>query len=296
MIRRAILSLTLMAAVAFSASAATKKALIIDGRNNHDWKATTPILKRLLEETGLFTVDVTTAPADNEGLKSFHPKFADYAVVVLNYNDFGPKNAGDWPEATQKDFLAYVKNGGGLVSYHAADNAFAKWAEFNKMIGVGGWSGRKTGEGMVMMRWRDGLAVKDNSPKNCGNHGPRHAFLVESRDPEHPINKGLPAKWMHNTDELYDSMCGPAEELSILSTAFSDKEKRGTGENEPVLMTIRYGKGRVFHTTLGHDPEAMKCVGFIATFQRGAEWAATGKVKQKVPADFPTADKTSLRQ
>jgi type 1 glutamine amidotransferase len=296
MIRRAFLSISVAASLALAASTATRKALIIDGRNNHDWKATTPVLKRLLEETRLFDVDVATAPADNDGLQSFHPKFSDYAVVVLNYNDFGPQNAGAWPQATQDDFLAYVKNGGGIVSYHAADNAFPQWGDFNKVIGVGGWGGRKPGGGIVMMRWRDGKAVRDETPRNCGNHGPRHAFLVESRDPDHPINKGLPSKWMHNTDELYDGLCGPAEEMTILSTAFSAKEKHGTDENEPVLMTIRYGNGRVFHTTLGHDTEAMKCVGFITTFQRGAEWAATGKVTQKVPADFPTADKPSLRQ
>jgi type 1 glutamine amidotransferase len=52
----------------------------------------------------------------------------------------------------------------------------------------------------------------------------------------------------------------------------------------------------VFHTTLGHDVAAMQCVGFIATLQRGAEWAATGNVTQKVPNDFPTADRVSLRK
>lgn len=296
MILKVIVTVSLSAALALSAIAAPKKALIIDGRNNHDWQATTPILKRLLEETKLFTVEVATAPADNERLKSFHPKFAEYALIVLNYNDFGPKNAGDWPAATQDDFLAYVKNGGGVVSYHAADNAFAKWGEFNKVIGVGGWSGRNTAKDGPIVRWRAGQVVRDTAEKNCGSHGPRHMFLVETRDANHPIMKGLPAKWLHNTDELYDSMCGPAEDLTLLATAFSEKDKRGTGENEPMLMTIRYGKGRVFHTTLGHDPEAMKCVGFIVTLQRGAEWAATGKVKQRVPADFPGPDKPSLRQ
>jgi type 1 glutamine amidotransferase len=60
-------------------------------------------------------------------------------------------------------------------------------------------------------------------------------------------------------------------------------------------MTIHYGNGRVFHTTLGHDPAAMQCVGFIVTFQRGVEWAATGKVTQEVPKDFPTATETRVR-
>jgi type 1 glutamine amidotransferase len=292
MILRALLTTLLMATLSL---AAPRKALLIDGRNNHDWKTTTPILKRLLEETGLFEVTVVTAPPDNETLKSFHPKFAGYDVVVLNYNDFGPQNAGDWPQATQNDFLAYVKTGGGLVSYHAADNAFPKWAEFNQVIGLGGWGGRNEKDGPYL-RWRDGQLGKDSTPGIAGSHGPRHPFVVEIRNPNHPITKGLPSKWMHNTDELYDRLRGPAENLTLLATAFSAPDQRGTGENEPILFTIQYGKGRIFHTTLGHDPVAMQCVGFIVTLQRGAEWAATGKVTQKVPADFPGPDKVSLRQ
>jgi type 1 glutamine amidotransferase len=116
------------------------------------------------------------------------------------------------------------------------------------------------------------------------------------RDTKNPIAKGLPLEWTHVPDELYDSLCGPAENLTVLGTAHSDTLNHGTGEEEPMLMTIRYGKGRVFHTTLGHDVAAMQCVGFITTLQRGAEWAATGKVTVKVPKDFPTATAASVRK
>lgn len=58
---------------------------------------------------------------------------------------------------------------------------------------------------------------------------------------------------------------------------------------------IGYGKGRVFHTTLGHDTDSCEGVGFIVTFTRGVEWAATGKVTQKIPSDFPTAQKATSR-
>ncbi|MBE0659242.1 MAG: ThuA domain-containing protein [Bryobacteraceae bacterium] len=287
-------SIILVLLLSLSALAAPKKALIIDGRNNHDWRATTPVLKQILEQDGLFTVDVVTAPPDNESLKSFSPKFQGYDVVVLNYNDFGPKNAGDWPEATQLAFLDYVRKGGGVVSYHAADNAFPKWVEFNKVIGLGGWSGRNEKDGPYI-RWRDGKVVRDTTPGRGGSHGPRHQFKIDMRNLKHPISKGLPATWLHDTDELYDRLRGPAENLDLLATALSAPAQKGTGEHEPILFTIGYGKGRIFHTTLGHDVPAMQCVGFIVTLQRGAEWAATGKVEQKVPADFPGPDKVSTR-
>jgi len=292
--RRASLMLACLIALTACLDAAPRKALIIDGRNNHDWKSTTPILKQILEEGGLFQVEVLTAPPDNATLASFKPNFAAYQLIVLNYNDFGPKNAGDWPEDTQNAFLDFVKKGGGVISYHAADNAFPKWAEFNKVIGLGGWSGRTEKDGPYI-RWKDGKVFRDMSPGRGGSHGPRHAFKIEIREPNHAITKGLPAAFLHHIDELYDRLRGPAENLDLLATAFSSLEQKGTGENEPILFTIQYGKGRIFHTTLGHDVEAMRCVGFIVTLQRGAEWAATGKVKQKVPKDFPTADKESLR-
>ena len=60
-------------------------------------------------------------------------------------------------------------------------------------------------------------------------------------------------------------------------------------------MALSYGKGRIFHTTLGHDINALSSVGFIVTLQRGTEWAATGNVTQKVPDNFPTANTVSYR-
>jgi uncharacterized protein len=106
---------------------------------------------------------------------------------------------------------------------------------------------------------------------------------------------GLPKEWLHVKDELYDSLRGPAQNLTVLASAYSDPKTQGTGEDEPILFTIRYGKGRVFHTVLGHGPEEMKCVGFITTLERGTEWAATGKVTEKVPPDFPTVSQVSVR-
>ena len=265
------------------------KALIIDGQNNHDWKTTTPYLKKYLEETGLFTVDVATSPAKGENMSGFKPNFSAYKVIVSNYN------GEPWSQETQDAFEKYMRSGGGFVSVHAANNAFPEWKEYNQMIGLGGWGDRNEKSGPYV-RFVDGKITRDLSPGVGGSHGAQHAFLVEIRDPSHPITAGLPVKWMHAKDELYDRLRGPAENLHVLATAYSDPATRGAGFHEPMLMTISYGKGRVFHTTLGHALEAIQCVGFITTLQRGAEWAATGKVTQKVPSDFPTADKTSSRQ
>jgi uncharacterized protein len=179
-----------------------------------------------------------------------------------------------------------------VVVYHAADNAFADWKEYNKMIGVGSWGDRNEKDGPYV-RWRNGGFQRDTMPGRAGSHGKQHAFRVVMRDSLNPITKGLPKAWMHSQDELYSELRGPAENMTVLATALADTATGGTGENEPVLMTIGYGKGRVFHTTLGHAMgdsayPAMECVGFIVTLQRGAEWAATGVVTQAVPEVFPT--------
>jgi type 1 glutamine amidotransferase len=266
--------------------------LIIDGQNNHNWKASTPVLRKILEDTGLFQVDVLTTPPKDSDFSGFHPEFVKYQVVISNYNDFAGGTA--WPPEVQSSFEQYMKGGGGFVSYHAADNAFPNWAAYNLMIGIGGWMDRNEKSGPYWY-FRDGKLVSDPTPGPAGNHGNRLPFQVTMRDSKHPIARGLPPVWMHVGDELYSRMRGPGQNMTVLGTAYSDPANKGTGHDEPVLMALSYGKGRIFHTTLGHDVQAMECVGFITTFARGVEWAATGKVTQKVPADFPGPDKVGTR-
>jgi len=290
-LNRCLLALALslgLTSLASPAPAAPLKALIVDGQNNHKWQKTTPVLKKLLEETGLFTVDVVTSPAKGQDFSQFRPHFAGYQVVVMNYN------GDDWPAAVKKDLEDYVSGGGGLVSFHAADNAFPKWPQYNEMIGVGGWGGRNEHSGPYLY-WQDGKIVRDPAPGSGGSHGPQHPFQIVVRVPDHPITKGLPEKFMHAADELYSKLRGPAKNITVLATALADKAQKGTGRDEPMLMVIDYGQGRVFHTTLGHDAAQCHSVAFIATFQRGAEWAATAKVTQPLPADFPGPDKPSVR-
>ncbi|MCX6879016.1 MAG: ThuA domain-containing protein [Verrucomicrobia bacterium] len=284
-----LLTTLLLAGGLLPGQAAPLRTLIIDGQNNHDWKGTTPVMKKALEASGLFTVEVATAPGGGgPELAAFKPDFAKYKVLVMNYN------GAMWGDATKKALEEYMSAGGGMVVVHAADNSFGQWPAFLDMIAVGGWNGYSDKSG-AYLRWKDGKQVLDTQPGKVGSHGAQHEYVLDTRAPKHPIMAGLPAKWLHASDELYDFMRGPAKNATILATAFADTKFGGSGEHEAQLIVIDYGKGRVFHTMIGHGPEAMKCVGFITTLQRGTEWAATGKVTQKVPADFPKADAVSLR-
>ena len=256
------------------------KALIVTGQNNHNWKASSPILKQLLEQTGLFSADIVKTPEKKGDMNTFDPNFSKYNVVVLDYN-------GDaWSDKTKAAFVDYVENGGGVVVYHGADNSFPEWKEYNKMIGLGGWGGRNEKSGPYVYFNNDKMVI-DTAAGRGGSHGKRQDFEVRMRNTEHPITQGMPSRWMHGSDELYSELRGSGKNMEILATARSQKNAGGSGRDEPMLMTISYGKGRIFHTVLGHADEgggsAMECVGFIVTLQRGAEWAASGKVTQRIP-------------
>ncbi len=306
--------------LAFTTSAfgepAKLKALIIDGQNNHVvWPKSTIMMKQYLEETGLFEVAVERCQftwnaqretaflplanaGETENLEApqpdpdFSPAFEHYDVVI---NNFGGAKIAAWPAATQAALEAYVKNGGGFVSVHAADNCFPEWKAYNQMIGLGGWGPRNEKNGPYVYYTDAGELVRDPSPGRSGSHGPQHMIPITIRNPEHPITRGMPATWLTTRDECYAKLRGPAENMTILATGKDASGKAPTDRHEPILMVIDYGKGRVFHTTLGHEDYSCEGVGFIVSFTRGAEWAATGAVTQPIPADFPTADNASSR-
>ena len=264
------------------------KVLIADGpQKYHENEKTTPVLKEILEKLPLFEVGLSRSTPETCKDGSYQPDFSKYDVVVVN-EGFG---SNEWPESTQKAFEKFMAEGGGMVSFHAANNAWPQWKEYNKMTGLGGWGGRNEKSGPYLYINDEWKVIRDESPGTGGAHGPQYEYDITVREKEHPIMKGLPPVFEHGPDELYDKLRGPAENVTILASAYSAKEQKGTGRHEPVFMTIDYGKGRVFHTVLGHAVQHLKEGSFITTFQRGTEWAATGKVTIPVPQNFPSQEK-----
>ena len=260
------------------------KVLLVDGQNNHDWKKCSPVMIATLEATGRFHME--RAIVTKEEIANFKPNFAKYDVVLSNYN------GEPWLQETQDAFVKYINNGGNLVVVHAADNSFPKWKEFNEMIGLGGWKGRNEKDGPYVY-WKDGKIVRDDSKGKGGSHGRPWEYKVVVREPKHPITRGLPPEFLMVKEELYDRLRGPAKNMTVLATAFAEG---GSERHEPVLMTIKYGKGRVFHTVMGHSHTSMGGVAFQETLIRGTEWAATGKVSfPSVTSEVLPVDRAAYR-
>src|ERR1700683_2583652 len=136
--------LLLLACAASLSYAAPIRVMLLDGESAgtyHAWRQTTPVLKKELEEAGVFHVEVLTAPPSGGDFSNFKPDFTKYDVVVSNLD------SATWPVEVMTAFDQYMKNGGGFVAVHAADNAFPAWQAFNDMIGVGGWRGRRDSAG-----------------------------------------------------------------------------------------------------------------------------------------------------
>lgn len=292
-----LLAAALLAGTTIPGTAAppkTVRVLLIGGQNNHDWAKSTPFMAGLLAQPLHFSVAVSNTPpagAPAEAWDNWNPSFAAFDCVVLDYN------GQMWPERVQSNFVAYVANGGGAVVIHAANNAFTGWKEYERMVGLL-WRGKDYGDSVYVDD--EGKLVRENPNEGRGmGHGGQYDWKMTTRDREHPITAGLPERWMHAHDELYHGQRGPAKDLHLLLTAYSDPApgRGGTGKHEPIVWWVPFGKGKVVVNLMGHVGElgSMRCVGFQTVLIRSCEWVATGRCTLPVPQDFPGPDSVRMR-
>lgn len=274
------------------------RVLIIDGMNNHDWVAGTRAIRQILEASGRFTVEVSTTPPrpDDPAWAQWRPDFSRYDVVINNFNGGHLATGVRWPAAVEQALDDYVARGGGLVIFHAANNAFLAWPRYNEMIGLG-WRDPAFGPGLVLGQdGRPEIVPAGAGPKP--GHGPRHDFVITTREPRHAITKGMPREWLHPAEQLTHGQHGPADtlkQLTVLTYAWSKDSLR----REPMDWVRRWGKGRIYVTMLGHtwkkerNPN-LQCTAFAALLARGTEWAATGRVTLPLPARLPSREAVAL--
>jgi type 1 glutamine amidotransferase len=249
------------ARAAAPASASTKpsapkiRLLLLSGANNHDWKTTTPALKKIYEKSGYFSVDVSeNVPA----LKA--ADFAKYDCIVSNYTTFPNTKGHRWPAETEKAFLDYIAAGHGFVTFHAGSTTWSDWPAFGDLIGL---------------TWQTNISL----------HGNYHSFAVTVTDDKHPITRGMKS-FQHVSDELYHRQLKHPT-ARVLATAYSARNMHGTGQFEPMIAVTKFGKGRCFYNAMGHDVRAISGVCWQTLMLRGTQWATTGKVTIAIPADWP---------
>ena len=269
------------------------RVLILSGQNNHDWERTVAHLEAILDKGSHFEVTTFLTPPKGASWDGFEVDFASYDVVVSAYN------GEDWPESLRDSFEQYIAGGGAALMQHAGNNPFEGWAEFEQMVGLL-WRGPDGGDRVYLDE--EGELVRVPAGEGIGaGHGSLHDWSITTRAPEHPIFRDMPAEWLHPHDELYHGQRGPARDMHILATAFSDPEHGGTGKHELMVWWIPFEEGKVLTLLPGHlwggqeDDRALRCVGFQTLLKRSVEWLATGDVTIPVPEEFPTIDQTSTR-
>lgn len=276
------------------------RVLIVDGFSNHDWQQNTLLLRGILASAGEFTVDVSTMPPmDSARWTGWRPHFDDYDAVIQTCNDIGaPQTAKPaWPEAAKRDFVKYVRKGGGVYIYHSAENAFVGWKDYEAMVGLC-W--RSVNYGTALQITDSGGVVR--TPPGTGRgtgHGTRGNVVV-TRLGSDPLHTGMPRAWLSPDLEVYYYARGPAEHIHIL--AYARDSEPDLGLLWPVEWTTTFGKGRVYVSTYGHvwkgdvQPMSMRDAAVQTIIPRALEWLARRPVSYPVPNDFPTSNAVSVRR
>lgn len=218
-----------------SADKQAKRVVIVTGQDypGHKWRQTAPILKAAIGVDSRLRVDVVEQP-------SFlaTERLWDYDVLVLHFMNWERPDPG--PKA-RENLIRFVEQGKGMVLVHFACGAFQGWSQFADVAG----------------------RVWD---PNARGHDPRGSFQVHIVDPNHPITSGLPS--FETVDELYTCLTG-SRPIQILANARSKVDQK----DYPMAFCFEYGRGRVFHSPLGHDVQAFNDP-VRALFRRACAWAA----------------------
>jgi type 1 glutamine amidotransferase len=237
-----LLAVVSNSAFAEKATKDTARVLLVTGEDypGHKWKETYPVLKAGLEKDSRMVVDVL---ADLKALAT--TRLADYDAVILHFKNYDPKVPG---RKGYDNLARFVEEGGGLMILHFGCGAFEEFKD--EFVNLAGrvWFGMKP-------------------PAGRRQHDPRGEFTVNIAKIDHPITKGM--KDFKTLDELYTCLEGDVP-ITPVATAVSRIDKKPY----PMAFVLQFGKGRVFHSVLGHDRVAFAKEGPAELHRRGCAWVA----------------------
>lgn len=198
------------------ASPGAAKVFLLSGgrRHHHGYRDQAFYLAKHLENTGRFEVTIGEDAAIVET-----PSFDKYDLVIVTADRRDPEF--HFTKAQQEALLEFVRSGHGYVSIHGGDNAAKDWLPAMKeMLG--------------------GVFSHYGLPDGRTKKGHFHVKIVETSN---PIVRGISD--FEIDDELYYHL-QMLPDIKPIATI----EYEGTAW--PVAWTNTFGKGRVFHTTMGH--------------------------------------------
>ena len=225
------------------------KVFLLSGgqREHHGFREQALYLASSLENTGRFQVTIGEDAAILET-----PGFRKYDLLIVTVDRRDP--ASKFTPAQQEAIFEYVRSGHGYVSIHGGDNAPPDWLPtWKEMLG--------------------GIYSHTGKPDGKARRG---TYLVKIADTSSPITQGL--KDFELKDELYYNMQMMPDVKPLATIEFQ-------GTVWPVAWTQNFGKGRVFHTNLGHHgwkdqpkEDPLRDPNLSRLILQGIEWVAAGRL------------------
>ena len=212
-----------------------KRALVVwGGWDGHTPKQSVDIFIPWLQEQG-FDVEVSTTL--DSYLDAAKMKSLSLVVQMVTMSTITP--------AQERGLLTAIKGGMGMAGWHGGlSDSFRNNTEYEFMVG-GAWAAH---------------------PGNIID------YTVNITKKDDPITKGLSDFAMHS--EQYYMLVDPAVEVLATTTFSGEHAPWIKGVVMPVAWKKLYGKGRVFHLTLGHVAKDFDVPEARTIMQRGLLWAA----------------------
>jgi len=212
------------------------RVLIVTGVDlpSHDWRSTGPAIREEMQKDSRMKVEIL-----NDIYRLDSMDLTKFQVVLLNFYTRGKPDPNEQARDNLKNF---VNRGGGLIVFHSTCGSFRDWPEFRDLAGK----------------------IMSHEKPAYDKVGPMRVKIINAN---HPITRGMQSYEV--VDELYAFLTG-RKPVEVLATAHA----KSTGADEPMAFVLTYGKGRVFHTALGHDVRAIQAPGTAELIRRGAAWAA----------------------
>lgn len=228
------------------------KVLLLSGgqREHHGYRDQAFYLCGVLEDTGRHQVTIVEDAAILET-----PAMARYDLVIVSADRRDPEFK--FTKGQQEALLGWVRDGHGYVSIHGADNAAPDWLpEWREMLG--------------------GVFSHIGLPDGKVRKG---SYRIRINEPDHPVTKGLSD--FDLKDELYYHMQMKEDVKPLATTEYG-------GGTWPVAWVRTYGRGRVFHTPLGHrdfgpdKDDPLRNPSLRTLIVQGVDWVAEGSKANRV--------------